>query len=143
MAANVIKTHANRTKNHKKVLQTAKAVVEAIPSRKPTNKTPKEVKVYIQTNACSMKKEISLLISSRKQSNKTPKEVKVYIQTNACSMKKQISLIISDITAIVRKQAYFVCIAMIILTAASNSEFIILSAPITKGSRAECDAFWS
>ena len=111
MAANVIKTHANRTKNHKKVLQTAKAVVEAIPSRKPTNKTPKEVKVYIQTNACSM--------------------------------KKQISLIISDITAIVRKQAYFVCIAMIILTAASNSEFIILSAPITKGSRAECDALWS
>ena len=95
--ANVIRTHAKKPTYDE---PTAKAILETIPSRKKINQKPKEMKVYIQINTCTVKKQISFTISHK--------------------------------TAIVRankqnKKAWYGCIALIILAAASKSEFIILS----------------
>ena len=100
--ANVIRTHAKKPTYDE---TTAKAILETIPSRKKIKQKPKEMKVYIQINTCTMKKQISFTISHK--------------------------------TAIVRankqnKKAWYGCIALIILAAASKSEFIILSSQVTK-----------
>ena len=63
-------------------------------------------------------------ILSRKKINQKPKEMKVYIQMNTCSMKKQLSFIISHKAAIARTNEKAFSIALIILAAASKSEFI-------------------
>ena len=112
--ANVIRTHAKKPTYDE---QTAKAILETIPSRKKINRKPKEMKVYIQMNTCSMKKQISFIISHK---------TAIIVRAN-----KQ------------NKKAWYGCIALIILAAASKSEFIILSSQVTKGSQAEFDTLWS
>ena len=89
--AYTIRTHAKKPTNDE---QTAKAVLETIPSRKKINKKPTEMKVYIQMNTCSMKKQISFIISHK---------------TAIMRANKQ------------NKKAWYGCIALIILAAASKS----------------------
>ena len=64
--ANVIRTHAKKPTNDE---QTAKAILETIPSGKKINQIPKEMKVYIQMNTCFIISHKTAIVRTNKKAS--------------------------------------------------------------------------